>query len=255
MAKAESPALSLCRGNAVASPLFQRVVSSDRAVRMPLGVTPLRGEQVAMLRKWIDDGAVWPAVGRPQRWARKHWSYIKPVRPPVPPVTARCEIRSITSSSPAAKGKAEFLAGGLEGNAHSTVSLDLIGLPPTIEEIDSFLADDRPDAYERWWSGCWRRRITESDGRGPGSISPVTPIATDMRRIAADDVEVPRLGDRCAQSGHAVRPVHDRADRRRHATGRDHEQKIATGFHRNTMFNEEGGVDKERLISRCWSIV
>ena len=65
------------------------------------------------------------------------------------------------------------------------VSLDLIGLPPTLEEIDAFLADDRADAYERLVERLLASPIMESDGRGPGSISPVTPIPTDMRRTAA----------------------------------------------------------------------
>ena len=69
-------------GNAGASPLFQRVVATDRSVRMPLGGPPLREEQIALLKQWIDEGAVWPAVVE----ARKHWSYVKPVRPPVPVV-------------------------------------------------------------------------------------------------------------------------------------------------------------------------
>ena len=88
MAKGGKSGAVIVPGNASASPLFQRVVSSDRAVRMPLGITPLRAEQIAMLRKWIDDGAVWPVVAEAGNRieARRHWSYIKPVRPPVPSV-------------------------------------------------------------------------------------------------------------------------------------------------------------------------
>ena len=61
---------------------------------------------------------------------------------------------------------------------------------------------------------------------------------------AALDLALSRLGHQRAQRRHAVRPVHDRADRRRHAARtRRASRQIATGFHRNTMLNEEGGID------------
>ena len=73
-------------GNSAGSRLIQRVEGRGNEKQMPLGGTPLRAEQIATLRNWIDAGAVWPAgagdgVDVP---IQKHWSYVKPVRPPVP---------------------------------------------------------------------------------------------------------------------------------------------------------------------------
>ena len=152
MAKGGKSGAVIVPGNASASPLFQRVVSSDRAVRMPLGITPLRAEQIAMLRKWIDDGAVWPVVAEAGNAieARRHWSYIKPVRPPVPSVKGT--LRNPIDHFILARLQTEKLSFSPEASKETLIrrlSLDLIGLPPTIEEIDTFLADNRPDAYER----------------------------------------------------------------------------------------------------------
>jgi mono/diheme cytochrome c family protein len=139
-------------GNASASLLFQRVVATDRAVRMPLGITPLRADQIAILKKWIDEGAVWPAVAEAGNTAAalRHWSYIKPVRPPVPSVSG--ELRNPIDNFILARLQKEKLNFSPEASKETIirrVSLDLIGLPPTLEEIDAFLADGRPDAYER----------------------------------------------------------------------------------------------------------
>ena len=130
------------------------------------------------------------------------------------------------------------------------VSLDLIGLPPTPEEVDAFVADGSPDAYEKAvdrllasphygerWARPWLdlARYADTNGLREGQ-SPV-------------DLEVSRLGDRRPQPRPAIRPVHHRADRGRHAAGRDSRASGSRpGFHRNAMTNEEGGVDPEESL-------
>src|SRR5215813_12356088 len=64
-------------------------------------------------------------------------------------------------------------------------------------------------------------------------------------RRAASNVEVPRLGDQRAQQGHALRSIHHRADRGRHVTERDARPEDRHRLHRNTMLNQEAGVDDE----------
>src|SRR5438477_4695673 len=152
VAKGGRSGLAVAPGNAGASPLFQRLVASDRALRMPFGGTPLRSEQIATIKRWIDEGAVWPATAETANVApaRKHWSYIRPVRPPVPSVNGT--FRTPIDNFILAQLQKENLKFSPEASKEALirrVSLDLIGLPPTLDEIDAFLADSRADAYER----------------------------------------------------------------------------------------------------------
>ncbi|MCU1272668.1 MAG: Planctomycete cytochrome, partial [Bryobacterales bacterium] len=69
-------------GSSKDSLIVTRLLSTDPRSRMPFGGTPLQPEKIALIRAWIDQGAVWPDEER----ALKHWAYIKPVRPAVPKV-------------------------------------------------------------------------------------------------------------------------------------------------------------------------
>ncbi len=126
------------------SELYRRITSADPDERMPpessgRKVTP---EQVALLKRWIEQGAPW----------QPHWSLIPPKRPPFPQVRqpqwisnpidafvlSRLEHAGLPPSPPA--DRATLIR---------RVTLDLTGLPPTPSEVDAFLADERPDAYDR----------------------------------------------------------------------------------------------------------
>ena len=125
------------------------------------------------------------------------------------------------------------------------VSLDLIGLPPTPEEVDAFVNDPSPDAYERLvdrllasphygerWARRWLdlARYADTNGYEKDRVRSIWPYRDWVIRGH--------------QRRHAVRSIHDRATRRRHAAAaRPLADRIATGFHRNTMLNEEGGID------------
>ena len=249
MAKGGTSGPVVVPGNAGASLLIQRLVTSDRQLRMPLGGTPLRADQIATLKRWIDGGAVWPATAedRTAGGIQKHWSYIKPVRPPVPSVNGA--VRNPIDNFILARLQKENLTFSPEASKETLirrVSLDLIGLPPTLEEIDTFLADDRPDAYERLverllasphygerWARPWLDLARYADTNG---------YEADRRRtmwkyrdwlIDALNRDMPFDRFTIEQIAGDMLP------------GATREQKVATGFHRNTMFNEEGGVDKE----------
>jgi hypothetical protein len=140
-------------GNAEASLLFQRISASDELERMPAEAPPLAPEQVAILKTWIDQGAPAPADEQPERDPRDHWAFRAPVRPAIP---------SIRNSQPAIRNSIDvYLAAEHErqgitpvGEASKSallrrVYLDLIGLPPTPAELEAFLADESPGAYER----------------------------------------------------------------------------------------------------------
>ena len=105
-----------------------------------------------------------------------------------------------------------------------------------------------PTPMSGWSIGCSRRPITASAGAGTGSTWPATPTRNGYTRDFGRQIWKYRDWVIDAhQPRHAVRSVHDRADRRRHAARRHREQQIATGFHRNTLINEEGGIDAEQF--------
>src|SRR5262245_3058195 len=132
-------------GNAAESRLLERVTSQDPDEVMPPptskkpAITP---EQAELLKRWIDAGAKYD----------QHWAYVKPVRPNIPGVKNAAWVRNPIDA---------FIAQGHERNGFAPapeadkvtllrrLSFDLIGLPPTPAEVDAFLKDNSPEAYER----------------------------------------------------------------------------------------------------------
>jgi len=157
-----------------ASLVVQRIQSTDDSVRMPPEGKPLTAEQIRLLTEWIASGASAPADERPEEDPRQHWAFQRPVRPAVPaapsgvtnPIDAFLESarqsRGVTPMPPA--DRATLLR---------RVSLNLIGLPPTADELTTVLNDASPNAWEtavdrllaspqygeRWgrhWMDVWR---------------------------------------------------------------------------------------------------
>ncbi len=135
------------------SPLIDRVLGRGKAKRMPPASEgePLSAAQVALLKRWIDQGANGPADEKPEADPRDHWAFRAPVRQPVPAVkggplrnpidaflVAERDKRGLTPQRPADR---RLLL--------RRVYLDLIGLPPTRQEQEAYLADRAPDAYEK----------------------------------------------------------------------------------------------------------
>ena len=163
-------------GNADSSPLFQRISSTDPATRMPSEGPPLTPVQIELFRKWIEQGAPAPANEIPEADPREHWAFRLPVRPALPTVK---NLGPPTNPIDAFV-LAELDRNGLQPGAPADkptllrrVYLDLIGVPPTREELHQFLADDSLVAYEtvvdrllqdsrhgeRWgrhWLDIWR---------------------------------------------------------------------------------------------------
>jgi len=139
----------LVPGRPEASELLRRVqLPREDEEAMPARGTPLSPREVESLRAWVAAGAPWPEAGSEP----PHWAYVPPERPPLPtprdadwgrtPVDAfvrtRLEAEGLVPAPEA--GRAELLR---------RLTLDLIGLPPTPEEVAAFEADARPEAYER----------------------------------------------------------------------------------------------------------
>src|SRR5262245_48335974 len=144
-------------GKSAESRLMKRILGGGDETRMPLGGDPLKPGQIELIRKWIDAGADWPetpqsATRNPQSAIPQHWAFVKPVRPAAPPVRNKAWVRTPIDSFVLAELEKQNLAPSPEADKATLIrrlSLDLIGLPPAIEEVDQFVNDASPDAYSR----------------------------------------------------------------------------------------------------------
>jgi len=135
-------------GDAAASPLVQRILSDDPDKQMPPPNSNRRlsAEQKALLQTWVAAGADY----------QTHWAYIAPQRPPEPAVQLADWARNPIDRFVLSRLEVEGLAPSPEADRATLIrrlSLDLIGLPPTPEQVDAFIADESPDAYERLVDG------------------------------------------------------------------------------------------------------
>jgi hypothetical protein len=130
------------------SELLLRITSEDDELRMPppKAGKRLTPDQVARIRRWIEQGAVW----------KGHWAYLVPTRPEVPAAATRSASAAVRPAHPidrfiGARLDVEGLEPAPEADRATLIrrlSFDLVGLPPTPEEVDAFLRDGHPDAYE-----------------------------------------------------------------------------------------------------------
>ena len=131
-------------GKPEASQALARVLSSDPEERMPPPEAgdALKPAQIEILRRWIETGALWT----------EHWSFVKPERPAVPAVSDTAWPRSDVDRFVLARLEHEGLRPSAEAPREAwlrRVTFDLIGLPPTIAELDAFLRDTSPDAFDK----------------------------------------------------------------------------------------------------------
>jgi mono/diheme cytochrome c family protein len=127
-----------------ASPLIHRIISKDESERMPPKGERLTAEQIAILKSWIEQGAKWPEETAA---TAEHWSF-KPVTRPAVPGNAKNPIDGFV--------QAKLATAGLKPNPEADrrtlirrLKFDLLGLPPTPEEVEAFEKDTAPDAYEK----------------------------------------------------------------------------------------------------------
>jgi hypothetical protein len=142
--EAESGMTPVTPGDPDASELVARITTDDESLRMPPADShkTLTPEEIETLRRWIAEGAMWEA----------HWSFTPPVKSELPAVAHEYWPRGTIDRFILARLEQEKLTPAAEadqGHLLRRVTLDLTGLPPTPAEVDDFLADNRPDAYER----------------------------------------------------------------------------------------------------------
>jgi hypothetical protein len=230
-------------GKSDESELIERVSSPLEDERMPPKGKgkPLTKREIATLKAWIDQGAKY----------EEHWAYVKPKRWPLPAVKDLAWARNAIDYFILARLEQEGLKPSPEADRETLirrVSFDLTGLPPTAQEVDAFLADKSPDAYEKVVD-----RLLASPHYGEHQARPWLDLAryADTNGYEKDDRRsIWPYRDWVIRAFNADMPFDQftveqiAGDLLPHATL---DQKIATGFHRNTMVNTEGGTDDEEF--------
>ena len=228
------------------------VISYHSATKMP-PTGRLKDQQIAEIAAWVKAGAPWPdAPPGPAQQAetgkrqftpeqKSFWAF-QPVKDhPVPAVRDTTWPRSPIDNFILAKLEQKGLTPAQPADKLTLirrVTFDLTGLPPTPDEIDAFLEDHSPDAFEKVVDRLLASpRFGERWGRHWLDVARYAESTAPTRTSAIPHAwRVPRLRHRRVQRRHAVRPVRPRAARRRPAArrqtrrGSTHEQLIATGF-------------------------
>lgn len=241
---------ALVPGQADESELLRRVATPDPDDVMPPKGDRLTPEQVVVLRAWVTAGAEWPETD-----ARKHWSFVKPERPAPPPVKNLATVRHPVDQFIQARLEQAGLAPAAEADRPMLIrrlSLDLTGLPPTWTEVEAFVHDPAPDAYERlvdrllaspqygehiarWWLDL--ARYADSNGYQVDLARSIWPyrdwvINAFNRNQPFDEFTIEQLAGDLLPNASL-------------------EQRIATGFNRNTKINDEGGGDAEEYRTKA----
>jgi hypothetical protein len=226
------------------SELLSRIVlpHSDERCMPPLEAGErLTPDQVAKLKAWIEQGAEYSP----------HWAFVPPVRPAVPKVNDGAAIRNPIDAFVLTRLQKDGLKFSLEADKFTLirrVTLDLTGLLPTPKEVDDYLHDESPQAFEkvvdrllvsphygerqaRHWLDL--ARYADSNGYTIDGARLIWPYRDWVIKALNDDMPFDQFT--IEQLAGDLLP------------GATISQKVATGFHRNTSFNEEGGTDPEQF--------
>ena len=229
----------LVAGDSGASRMLARVTADTNP--MPPAGDRLTPTEIETLRQWIDAGAEY----------QRHWAFDRPVTPQLPDVINESWPRNPVDHFVLAKLEARGLAPSGEANRYTLarrLSLDLTGLPPKPESVDAFVADQSADAYERFvagllnssaygerWASVWLdlARYADSMGYEKDTLRTIWPYRDWVVRALNDNMPFDEFTVQQLAGDLLPEPTDD--------------QFIATGFHRNTMNNTEGGTDDEEF--------
>nr|WKN34158.1 DUF1553 domain-containing protein [Tunicatimonas sp. TK19036] len=236
----ESGKPAIVPGDVQASEMIHRIKNHDPEERMPPEGDPLSKQEIAILTRWIEQGAHW----------EDHWAYVKPQPIQVPDtdtdwgnndidkfVQRRLQQEQLTPSTEADKP-----------TLLRRVSLDLTGLPPTTAEMQDFLEDNSDQAYEKAvdrllesphygerWAALWMDLSRYADSKGYEKDGPRSIWQFRDWLINAFNEDKPFDEFTIEQLAGDLLP------------NPTDDQRIATAFHRNTMNNDEGGTDDEEF--------
>ncbi|HBY61358.1 MAG TPA: hypothetical protein DEH78_16170 [Solibacterales bacterium] len=226
------------------SEIWKRIVSPNRTLRMPpayLGHEALQPREAAIIRQWIEQGAKY----------EPHWAFVPPARPAAPAVREAAWVRNPIDAFILSRLEGEGLRPAPEADRRTLmrrVSLDLTGLPPTPAEVDAFVRDSSPAAYEKL-------------------VDRLLGTTRYAERMAIRWLEAARYADTNGYQTDGPRTMWQWRDWVVNAFHRDQpwdqftieqiagdllpgatlEQKIATGFHRNHRTSAEGGIVDEEF--------
>jgi len=240
-------------GNAEESLLYQYVAGLDDVV-MPPDDDPLPDDEIALIKEWIDQGAVWPDDPHDAETevsqSSDHWAFQPIKRPELPSVERSEWVRNEIDRFVLAKLETTGIQPSPEAAPATLMRrlhLDLIGLPPSPEAVEAFELSSQPGAYDQFvadllasehygerWARHWLDVARYSDSDGYEKDRP-RPFAWRWRDWVIDALNRDLPFDQFTIEQLA-------GDLLPNATT---DQKIATGFHRNTLINREGGIDPE----------
>ena len=229
--------------NAGPAPLIERILSHDANEMMPPPKAAKRPNkaQIDLIERWVAEGGEYS----------QHWGFVAPIRPALPAVKDVAWVRSPIDAFVLARLEKEGLPPAKPADKATLIrrlSLDLVGLPPSPEEIDAFVADQSPNATEKVidrllasphygekWGRQWLDAARYADSDGFEKDKPRSVWAYRDWVIRALNRDLPYNHFITEQLAGDLLP---------NAT---QDQKVATGFLRNSMINEEGGVDPEQF--------
>jgi hypothetical protein len=232
-------------GKSGESELIARIFADDESERMPpvKSQKHLKKADKELLKRWIDEGAEY----------QPHWAFTAPKRPELPNVRKPGWVRNPIDRFVLSKLEAEGLEPSPEADRYALarrVAIDLTGLPPTLAEVDRFIEDKSADAFEKYvdrvlsspafgerWAQVWLDLARYADSNGYANDNARTiwkyrdwVIEAINRNMPFDQFTIEQLaGDLLPDPTQS--------------------QLVATGFHRNTLTNDEGGTDREEFRS------
>lgn len=230
-------------GDVAASEVVTRITTNDEFTRMPPGenAVALTSEEINLIKRWISGGA---AYG-------EHWSYVAPVKPELPKL--KNETWAVNDIDRFILFELEKQ--GLNPNQEATryalirrLTFDLTGLPPTLHEVDDFVNDKSPQAYEylvdrlldkpsygERWATMWLDLARYADSAGYANDPSRTiwlyrdwVINAFNRNVPFDQFTIDQIAGDLLENP-------------------DQQQLIATAFHRNTLTQSEGGTNDEEF--------
>jgi hypothetical protein len=238
-----SGASAIVPGKPEASELVRRITTTDRDERMPpRKKEPLRPAEIEKLRQWIAEGVAWT----------EHWAWQPLQKATLPEVRAGSWVRTGVDRFVLARLEEKGITPSSEADRYTLIkrlSYDLLGLPPSPEEADAYANDRSRDAYEKLverllasphfgerWGRHWLdlAHFADSDGYETDRARPDAYLYRDwVIRAFNDDLPFDQFTIEQLAGDLLPEPTA--------------QQKIATAFNRQTLTNEEGGVDQEEF--------
>ncbi|WP_395744256.1 PSD1 and planctomycete cytochrome C domain-containing protein [Prosthecobacter sp.] len=233
------------RGPALPELLVQVISGSHGEIpQMPYKRGPLDSAQIALIKQWVAEGAHAPAEEKPSD--DRHWAFIAPVKAPLPQNGSSHPIDSFVREG-LTKAGLEPSAPAAPATLVRRLHLDLTGLPPTPAEVAAFIKNPASSLqplvtrllaskhYGERWGRWWLDQARYGDSNGYSIDAPRSMWPYRDYVINALNQDKPFDQFTLEQLAGDMLPKPTR------------EQLIATGFHRNTQINQEGGIDKEQF--------